>query len=175
MIFVFQGYGNQLTDGQNDFLRFRRETDDFTVGVFGISELGNTEEVVFAVYQRYGQKGNRRVVIGIVEFGNQISVYTGGLKNVRRIDDFAVQRAVFGRGFAAAVFDVGQKHRRKKSHIFGSADAYVEAVDAAVFKVDVFVVADGEEKASVGVTGFACHTHYLFDDNGIIIIYQGIV
>lgn len=53
--------------------------------------------------------------------------------------------------------------------------AYVEAVDAAVFKVDVFVVADGEEKASVGVTGFAGHTHYLFDDNGIIIIYQGIV
>lgn len=78
--FVFQGYGNQLTDGQNNFLRFRRETDDFTVGVFGISELGNTEEVVFAVYQRYGQKGNRRVVIGIVEFGNQIGVYTGGLK-----------------------------------------------------------------------------------------------
>lgn len=115
LIFVFQGYGNQLTDGQNNFLRFRRETDDFTVGVFGISELGNTEEVVFAVYQRYGQKGNRRVVIGIVEFGNQIGVYTGGLKNVRRIDDFAVQRAVFRRGFAAAVFDVGQKHRRKKA------------------------------------------------------------
>ena len=51
----------------------------------------------------------------------------------------------------------------------------LEAVDAAVFKIDVFVVADGEEKASVGVTGFAGHTHYLFDDNGIIIIYQGIV